>query len=163
MPNRSNLPWYRYLPVWIIFGFGVTMSIVAFIVLWNWENRRRDYEFNQRTEGIANTLQQYLDSDLEAIRTIGDFFTAATNIDQSSFERLVQRPLSQHLSIESIIWVPRISDEQRYAYEDRIRQQGDPNFVIKEGNSFNQAVASQGLQNIFRFHILNRSTAMNLF
>jgi adenylate cyclase len=149
MPNRSNLPWYRYLPVWIIFGFGVTMSIVAFIVLWNWENRRRDYEFNQRTEGIANTLQQYLDSDLEAIRTIGDFFTAATNIDQSSFERLVQRPLSQHLSIESIIWVPRISDEQRYAYEDRIRQQGDPNFVIKEGNSFNQAVASPGSPEYF--------------
>jgi len=140
MPNRTNLTWFRYLPVWIILCFGVTMSLVAFIVVWNWENRRRNYEFSRRTELIANTLQQNLDSDLEAIRTIGDFFTASKDIDRIAFERLVQRPLSQHLSIEAAIWVTRVTDEQRYEYEENLRQQHNPTFVIQEENSPGQLV-----------------------
>ena len=116
------------------------MTVFGFIMVWNWENRRRDYEFSRRTEVIANTLQQHLDSDLEAIRTIGDFFTASTDIDQASFQRLVQRPLPQHLSLEAVIWVPRISDEQRYAYEENLRQQGTPTFEIQEENSLGQLV-----------------------
>jgi class 3 adenylate cyclase/CHASE1-domain containing sensor protein len=118
------------------------MSAIAFVLVWNWENRRRDYELSRRTEAIANTLQQELGSDLEAIRTIGDFFTASTNIDGSSFQRLVQRPLSQHLSIEAFMWVPRISDRQRYDYEANFREQGNPDFTIKEKNSQGELVLS---------------------
>jgi class 3 adenylate cyclase len=118
------------------------MSAIAFVLVWNWENRRRDYELSRRTETIANTLQQKLDSDLEAIRTIGDFFSASTNIDGSSFQRLVQRPLSQHLSIEALMWVPRISDRQRYDYEANFREQGNPDFTIKEKNSQGELVLS---------------------
>ncbi len=118
------------------------MSAIAFVLVWNWENRRRDYELSRRTEAIANTLQQELNSDLEAIRTIGDFFTASTNIDGSSFQRLVQRPLSQHLSIEAFMWVPRISDRQRYDYEANFREQGNPNFTIKEKNRQGELVLS---------------------
>ncbi len=118
------------------------MSAIAFVLVWNWENRRRDYELSRRTEAIANTLQQELNSDLEAIRTIGDFFTASTDIDESSFQRLVQRPLSQHLSIEALMWVPRISDRQRYDYEANFREQGNPDFAIKEKNAQGQMVLS---------------------
>ncbi len=118
------------------------MSAIAFVLVWNWENRRRDYELSRRTEAIANILQQELNSDLEAIRTIGDFFTASTNIDGSSFQRLVQRPLSQHLSIEAFMWVPRISDRQRYDYEANFREQGNPDFTIKEKNSQGELVLS---------------------
>jgi adenylate cyclase len=118
------------------------MSAIAFVLVWNWENRRRDYELSRRTEAIANTLQQDLGSDLEAIRTIGDFFTASTNIDRSSFQRLVQRPLSQHLSIEAFMWVPRISDRQRYDYEANFREQGNPDFTIKEKNRQGELVLS---------------------
>ena len=118
------------------------MSAIAFVLVWNWENRRRDYELSRRTEAIANTLQQDLGSDLEAIRTIGDFFTASTNIDESSFQRLVQRPLSQHLSIEAFMWVPRIGDRQRYDYEANFREQGNPDFAIKEKNAQGELVLS---------------------
>ncbi|KOR35948.1 MULTISPECIES: adenylate/guanylate cyclase domain-containing protein [Planktothricoides] len=142
MPNRSKFHWYRYLPVWIILCFGVTMSAIAFILVWNWENRRRDYELSRRTEAIASTLQQDLDSDLEAIRTIGDFFSASSNIDASFFQRLVQRPLSQHISIETFMWVPRVTDRQRYDYEANFQEQGNPDFAIQEKNDRGELVYS---------------------
>lgn len=110
------------------------MSAIAFILVWNWENRRRDYELSRRTEVIASTLQQDLDSDLEALRTIGDFFTASSNIDASFFQRLVQRPLSQHMMIESVMWVPRVTDWQRYDYEANLQEQGNPDFTIQAEN-----------------------------
>jgi len=118
------------------------MSAIAFILVWNWENRRRDYELSRRTEAIASTLQQDLDSDLEAIRTIGDFFSASSNIDASFFQRLVQRPLSQHISIETFMWVPRVTDRQRYDYEANFQEQGNPDFAIQEKNDRGELVYS---------------------
>ncbi|GAB4291844.1 MAG: hypothetical protein Fur0025_27240 [Oscillatoriaceae cyanobacterium] len=110
MPKKPSLPWYRYLPAGLILGFGVGMSVAAFFMVWNWEDRRRNYEFLRGTEEIAKTLEGHFQSSLEAIRTVGDFALAAPSGSISSFQQFVQRPLNQHPSLEAVAWLPRFTD-----------------------------------------------------
>lgn len=110
MPKKPSLPWYRYLPAGLILGFGVGMSVAAFLMVWNWEDRRRNYEFMRGTEEIAKTLEGHFQSSLEAIRTVGDFALAAPSGSISSYQQFVQRPLTQHPSLEAVAWLPRFTE-----------------------------------------------------
>ncbi|AFY83502.1 adenylate/guanylate cyclase domain-containing protein [Oscillatoria acuminata] len=132
MPKKPKIPWSRYLPAAIIFGMGVGLSVIGFAVVWEWENRRRDYELNRNIDGLTGRLQQQLDADLEVIRTITDFFQASQIVDLNSFEQFVQRPLSNPSTVSLVAWVERVEDADRQDYEERMAMEGDKNFTITQ-------------------------------
>ncbi|MCT7980953.1 adenylate/guanylate cyclase domain-containing protein [Laspinema olomoucense] len=132
MPKKPKIPWSRYLPATIIFGMGVGLSVVGFSVVWEWENRRRDYELNRSIDGLTGRLQQQLDADLEVIRTITDFFHASATVDLESFEQFVQRPLSNPSTVSLVAWIERVEDADREDYEERMAIEGDRNFKITQ-------------------------------
>ena len=133
MPQKPKIPWSRYLPAAIIFGMGVGLSVIGFMVVWEWENRRRDYELNRNIDVLTGRLQQQLDADLEVIRTITDFFQASqNNVDLDSFEQFVQRPLSNPSTVSLVAWVERVEDADRQGYEERMAMEADTNFMITQ-------------------------------
>jgi adenylate cyclase len=132
MRKKPNIPWSRYLPAAIIFGMGVGLSVVGFALVWEWENRRRDYELNRGMDTVSARLQQQIDADLEVIRTITDFFQASEEVNLQSFEQFVRRPLSNPSTVSLIAWVERIEDRDRETYEARIAAEGDRNFMITQ-------------------------------
>jgi len=79
-------------------------------MVWNWEDRRRNYEFLRGTEEIAKTLEGHFQSSLEAIRTVGDFALAAPTGSISSYQQFVQRPLNRHPSLDAVAWLPRFRE-----------------------------------------------------
>ncbi|NER39429.1 MAG: guanylate cyclase [Oscillatoria sp. SIO1A7] len=118
------------------------MSVASFALVWNWEDRRRDYEFNSGIQQRAKMLQQHFKSDLETIRTVGDFLTASQGASSSSFRQFVARPLERHASIEALAWIPRITDDER---NDRFGKTGDDSsdrFEIRERSKSGQLVPS---------------------
>ncbi|MCT7966612.1 CHASE domain-containing protein [Laspinema sp. D1] len=132
MPKKPKIPWSRYLPAAIIFGMGVGLSVIGFTVVWEWENRRRDYELSRSIDGLTGRLQQQLDADLEVIRTITDFFQSSQTVDLDSFEQFVQRPLSNPSTVSLVAWVERVEDADRDDYEERMAIEGDRNFTITQ-------------------------------
>lgn len=133
MPKKPKIPWSRYLPAAIILGMGVGLTVIGFMVVWEWENRRRDYELNRNIDVLTGKLQQQLDADLEVIRTITDFFQASPNVDLDSFEQFVQRrPLSTPSTVSLVAWVERVEDGDREGYEERMAIEGDRNFMITQ-------------------------------
>ncbi len=132
MPNNPRIPWSRYLPAAIIFGMGVGLSVVGFAGVWEWENRRRDYELNRGMDVLAARLQQQIDADLEIIRTITDFFKASKEVDRASFEQFVRRPLSNPSTVSVIAWVERVEDSDRETYEAQMAGSGEGNFMIAQ-------------------------------
>lgn len=132
MPKKPKIPWSRYLPAAIIFGMGVGLTIIGFMVVWEWENRRRDYELNRSIDVLTGRLQQQIDADLEVIRTITDFFQSTQNVDLDSFEQFVQRPLSNPSTVSLVAWVERVEDADRDGYEERMAMETDRNFMITQ-------------------------------
>ncbi len=132
MPNTQTLPWSRYLPAGLTLGLGVGLTLLAFALVWRWENQRRDYEFNRYADGVANSLQQRFNDDLDVIPSIGDFFIASDEVDRSAFRQFVQRPLSKHPNIQYLAWVPLVRSPARTAYEEAARADSSPDFQISE-------------------------------
>ncbi|HIK29297.1 MAG: CHASE domain-containing protein [Oscillatoriaceae bacterium SKW80] len=132
MSNTKTLPFARYLPVGLTLGLGVGLSVLAFALVWRWENQRRDYEFNRYADSVANSLQQRFNDNLEVIPNINDFFIASGKIERAEFRQFVQRPLLKNPNIQYLAWVPVVRVHQRIAYEEAARADKLPNFQISE-------------------------------
>lgn len=149
MTKKQPLPWSRYIPPGLTLCLGVSLSILAFALIWNWENRRRDYEFNRRSDDFAIALERQLNTDLDVILALGDYMRATNKVDRSSFARFVARPLAIHPSLEILAWSPRIPNTQRQNYEAKARSKTDPNFQIRERNSLGKIVRASGRAEYF--------------
>lgn len=132
MSKLINLSWSRYLPVGLTLCVGVGLSILSCVVVSTWENKRRDYEFNRYADSVASTIQQHFKEDLEVFPNVGDF-VAATNyqINHHSFEKFVQRPLADHVSLEYLAWMPRIQPtSQSFKQQALIEQSLSANSIV---------------------------------
>lgn len=134
-PNKQPSPWSRYLPPGLTLCLGVGLSVLAFILIWNWENKRREYEFNRRIDDIAIALERQLNTDLDVILALGDYMKTSSNVERSSFSRFVSRPLAIHSSLQMVAWSPLVTDAKRQEYEAQGKIEIDPNFQIVEKNT----------------------------
>jgi adenylate cyclase len=134
MPNKQSSPWSRYLPPGLTLCLGVGLSVLAFILIWNWENKRRDYEFNRRIDDITIALERQLNTDLDVILALGDYMKTSNKVERSSFSRFVSRPLAIHPSLQMIAWSPLVTDAKRQEYEEQAKIEIDPNFEIVEAD-----------------------------
>ena len=132
MLKKLLLPWSRYIPAGLTLTLGMGFSVLTFVVVWNWENGRRDYETNRRIDDIAIALERQLNSDLDVVLALSDYMKAFRKVDQPSFARFVGRPLSVHPSLQILAWVPRVPNRDRANYEAQNSTQNSPNFQITE-------------------------------
>ena len=144
MFKKLPLPWSRYTPAGLTLTLGIGFSVLTFVVVWNWENRRWDYQTNRRIDDISIALERQLNSDLDAVLALSDYMKASRKVDRPSFARFVGRPLSVHPSLQILAWVPRVPNRDRANYEAQNSTQNSPNFQITELGPQGQAIqASQ--------------------
>jgi|GEM_PF-706080 Adenylate cyclase, family 3 (some proteins contain HAMP domain) len=132
MFKKLPLPWSRYIPACLTLTLGVGLSILTFVVVWDWEDKRRDYEMHRRIDDISIGLERQLNSDLDTVLALSDYMKAFSVVEPSSFARFVGRPLSVHPSLQLLAWVPRITNSERGDYEAKAKTQTDPSFEIRE-------------------------------
>ena len=144
MLKKLLLPWFRYIPAGLTLTLGIALSAVTFVVVWNWEDGRWDYQTNRRIDDISIALERQLNSDLDAVLALSDYMKAFRQVDRPSFARFVGRPLSVHPSLQILAWVPRVPNRDRANYEAQNSTQNSPNFQITELGPQGQAIqASQ--------------------
>lgn len=132
MFKKLPIPWSRYIPVWLTLTLGVGLSVLTFVLVWDWEDRRRDYEMHRRIDDISIGLERQLNSDLDTVLALSDYMKAFNAVERSSFARFVARPLAVHPSLQLLAWAPRITSSGRLDYEAKAKTQTDPSFEITE-------------------------------
>ncbi|NJS10093.1 MAG: guanylate cyclase [Microcoleus sp. CSU_2_2] len=132
MLKKLPLPWSRYIPAGLTLTLGIGLSTLTFALVWNWEDKRRDYEMHRRIDDISIGLERQLNSDLDVVLALSDYMKAFSAVERSSFARFVGRPLSVHPSLQILAWAPRIPNSQRRDYEAKARIQSDSSFEITE-------------------------------
>jgi diguanylate cyclase (GGDEF)-like protein len=126
----SFLP--RYIQAGVVLCAGVALSIVASILAWNWEQERLSAELEKRADNLSAAIQKSINSHLEAIQTVGDFYTASSDrVEQKEFKLFAGSTLSRHPSAEALAWLPRVSNADRQAFEAETAL-GYSNFQIVE-------------------------------
>ncbi|MEG3844951.1 adenylate/guanylate cyclase domain-containing protein [Microcoleus sp. herbarium14] len=132
MLKKLPVSWSRYIPAGLTLALGVGLSALAFALVWDWENKRRDYEMNRRIDDISIGIERQINSDLDAVLALSDYMKAFSAVERSSFARFVGRPLSVHPSLQLLAWAPRIPNSERRNYEAKARTETDASFEITE-------------------------------
>jgi len=132
MLEKLPLSWSRYIPAGLTLVLGVGFSAVAFALVWDWEDRRHDYEMHRRIDDISIGIERQLNSDLDAVLALSDYMKAFSAVERSSFSRFVGRPLSVHPSLQLLAWAPRVPNSERRNYEAKARTETDSSFEITE-------------------------------
>ncbi|MCW6049911.1 CHASE domain-containing protein [Lyngbya sp. CCAP 1446/10] len=132
MLKKLPLSWSRYVPAGLTLLLGVGFSALAFALVWDWEDRRHDYEMHRRIDDISIGIERQLNSDLDAVLALSDYMKAFSAVERSSFASFVGRPLSVHPSLQLLAWAPRVPNSQRANYEAQARSETDSSFEITE-------------------------------
>ncbi len=132
MLKKLPLPWSRYLPAGLTLVLGFGLSALTFALVWDWENRRRDYEMQRRIDDIAIGLERQLNTDLDVVLALGDYMKSSSGVERYEFARFVGRPLGVHPSVQILAWAPRIANADRRDYEAKAKTQTDSSFEITE-------------------------------
>lgn len=127
----SFLP--RYIQAGAVLCAGVALSIAASFLAWDWEREQLSAELQKRADNLAAAMQKSINSHLEAVQSVGDFYTASSaTVGQKEFRLFAGGTLSRHPSAEVLAWLPRVTDAGRQAYEADLAR-SYPNFQIVGG------------------------------
>ncbi len=137
----SFLP--RYISAGVMLCIGVGLSVVASIVVQNWQQEILRSLLQKRSEQLAATLHARAEGNLEGVRAIGDFYKATSGtVTPQQFGILARNALDRNPSLQFLAWVPRIASSQRQEYERSLRSTGYPFFKIVEQSSPDLTIAA---------------------
>jgi signal transduction histidine kinase/CheY-like chemotaxis protein len=116
------------LPVAIATIFGCALSVVAERLL-NRRNRRRLLEeLTDVAEPRAKALREQVLKSMEVLHSIASFHATRMDISREEFRSFVRSALSRQPELQALSWDPRVSSQERPAWEARARAEGFPNF-----------------------------------
>jgi len=135
-PNKNILS-----PVSILYGkgavilallAGVTLSILLYITVQDWEQALRQNEFEKWSASYVTNLQKELDRHLDVIESIAAFYASSVQVERQEFHNFTQTALVRHPGIQALEWIPKVRDSDRQLYESMAHDDGFENFQITE-------------------------------
>jgi two-component system, NtrC family, sensor kinase len=129
------------MPIALTLTTGISLSVGVAALVWNWENQRVRSEFQQQASRLSSILQQSINSNLEFLHSIYDFYNASTEVTRQDFQEFVRPALVRHPALHSVNWIDRVPAAKKATYERKIRAEGFPNFQIYERDADNKPVA----------------------
>ena len=122
----------RTIAVVAILALGLTLTFILFQArLFAPTNRQG--EFSQRAALGATALQRSMQEHLEVLYGLAALYATAAqplSLNRESFRELTKGPLKRYPGIQSLGWIPRVSEAEREAYLAAARKDGIGDFQI---------------------------------
>ena len=115
----------------ILCGFVFAITLL-FIQVRSWESQRSKATFNQQAAAVEGAIHERLSHSIESLHFIRSFYAGSKYVDRNEFKRFVQDSLVRRQALMCLAWVPRVSHDQRKAYEDDARKAGHAHFRIRD-------------------------------
>lgn len=147
--NPARLGDRRYMTVGLTLCTGVCLSILASAIVWNWENKQLQIEFQERANSLSTALQRSVNENLEVVRSIQALYTASDQVTRKDFQKFVQPSFSRYSAIYGLNWVERVSAKDRQAYEKAVEAEGFSNFQIYQIGADGKPIIAEQRQEYF--------------
>lgn len=132
----------RYFPAVLVVVVGAVFSVASFALVRDLEQARIEAEVEQLTDVQLQDLQQTIDVHLDQLHAIRAFFAASFLVERAEFATFIRPQEARHPAIQALEWVPRVTREQRAAFEGAARGEGFPEFAFRELNAQGNLVAA---------------------
>ena len=136
MPDLSETgrKWQRgrhFLPLFAAGCFGIAVSVSAWLAVSVWEERLAKANFDNIAGNYASVLQNGLDDYLSEIVAVRAFYDASVGVDPDEFQLFTGRILKGHAGKMWVTWSPRVTGDERAAFERKARESGIKDYTIR--------------------------------
>ncbi len=118
----------------MIFGLGIGLSLLLFVLLWGGESQSMRAQFDNDAEALRFELQEMFDSHVHALQAAQTLMVASERVERDEFETFM-RLHSSDLDVPGLVataWAPRVTAQERAAFEAAAQPAGAANFQITE-------------------------------
>ncbi len=126
-----------YLPLAISVLIGGGLSIFVALIHWSSEIYRVETKFEKQANHLVEHLQKNIQEYINITDALGAFYEASDQVTRQDFHVFTQHFLNEDLGILGMAWVPRVSQEERFFYEQKMKKSGFSNFEIWANNESN--------------------------
>ncbi|MBI1326970.1 MAG: response regulator [Alphaproteobacteria bacterium] len=116
------------LPLLIIF----ICVIGLFQASEKWQKQQFYGEFSRESFFVFNALERTFLDYVQALQALQSFYNSSQEVSRDEFRSFTEGFLEKNPGIRRLIWVPRVRDEERLAFEQNGRAQIEETFAIKE-------------------------------
>ncbi|MCA9773827.1 MAG: CHASE domain-containing protein, partial [Myxococcales bacterium] len=130
----------RYAGPLIVACIGLLISLAGSNFVRRAYEQREIEEFRDIAALRAFSLERRLESNVELLESVVQFFDSSTFVDREEFRTFVDGALKRHPEIQSIEWAPRISADKVSQHLNRMRGEGLVQYQIIERDAAGDAV-----------------------
>ncbi len=152
MDNLSNERqdfWASLGVVGLVFVIGLGLSGYVFQQALESKRDHLSEMLTHRAESHTVIIQSAIDESVAIIESVGGFYGGSSFVDRSEFRRFVSNLLAQHRTIQALEWIPRVSRDQRSAFEERARRDGLSGFRFTERQSQGKMITAMDREEYF--------------
>lgn len=126
----------------IVFLLSTTISLFFYIKLNNQVEEKNNIEFQNLFERKVHIIKDELDKNLNILKSLKSFSHATNDINRTNFKEFVEQFLNSedYRGLYAISWVPKIKNEQRKEYEEKISKELGFDFRIKQRDEKNNLI-----------------------
>ncbi len=111
---------------------GVTLSAFLYALAAREERRGLEEKFQHHSKDMAFALSSVMQGYVREMGAVARLYYASDDVTRNDFRTFVTPFLARDHGVEAVGWVPRVTDEQRAAYEASMRADGFAGFQITQ-------------------------------
>jgi len=132
--SRKNRPgservisFWMYVPVVVSLVVGLTLSIAAYVAVWQDETTEMKNSFKQTSAERISMIRTCMETNLQFLDYIKAFYNGSELITREEFKLFVDFGIANLRSFQTVGWAPRVLASEREAFES---ESGIPGFEI---------------------------------
>ena len=140
---QMSMLWRRHLPVLLAVSCGVAFSVAVFFVVRWWESRDINAAFQSVAADRAFEVKNTFETEIGMLELFCAALMTDGKVEKDEFREILQPFHSHDKSIESVQWIPRVSNGQRREFELAAQHNGFPGYRITEPDKNGQMMPAK--------------------
>lgn len=142
-----------WIPITLIAILGSVFSFSLYLYLLNISKHDLYEKFQRTALERSNLIVAHLNNYLRDLEAVQRFYDGSESVSRDEFRRFVA-PIIRDKGFQAIEWLPKVSDENRKAFEQSVRNEGYKNFFLTEADSTGKLIPAYQRDEYFPVHFL---------
>jgi CHASE1-domain containing sensor protein len=132
--ERLEKLWKVGIPCLFILG----ITSLCFYYAQEWEFHRLQLQFEKTASEMSLLLEKEMEANNQIVISVERFFSSDEEVIRSEFKSFTSNFLVSNSKIQSLAWTPLVFKKERAEFEQKIRDEGFPDFEITDKDDQNQ-------------------------
>lgn len=123
---KKSRKFFLAIPLLILF----IICMVLFGVVRDWNDRKQFVEFEHYTKTISIELKEELESYIDNVITLRDFYYSSNYVSREEFHEFSKNIFERDKNIGTLAWSPRVPAKNKLSFESEIKKSTGQEFSI---------------------------------